>query len=148
MFNVVVRLVPNRAHAEDLLQEAFVKAFSSIDRFDGSRSFGAWLKRIVINTAISDLRRKETKMVEFDDFQHDVAEQDEEALPGLQPEQLHRAIKNLPNGARMVFTLYQIEHYKHQEIAEVLGCSISSSKNQYARARHLLREALKKEYYA
>jgi len=148
MFNVVVRLVPNRAHAEDLLQEAFVKAFSKIDRFDGSRSFGAWLKRIVINTAISDLRRKETKMVEFDDFQHDVAEQDEEALPGLQPEQLHKAIKNLPNGARMVFTLYQIEHYKHQEIAEVLGCSISSSKNQYARARHLLREALKKEYYA
>lgn len=148
MFNVVVRLVPNRAHAEDLLQEAFVKAFSSIERFDGSRSFGAWLKRIVINTAISDLRRKQTELVEFDDFQHDVAEEEQEALPGLQPEQLQKAIKGLPNGARTVFTLYQIENYKHQEIAELLGCSVSSSKNQYARARQLLRDALKKEYYA
>lgn len=147
MFNVILRFVPNRADAEDLLQESFVKAFKSIDRFDGQKSFGAWLKRIVINTAISELRRRKIEWVTFDQQNHDISEAPSPASE-ITPEQLHHAIKELPDGARTVFSLYQIEGYKHREIAEMLEVSESTSKAQYVRAKKLLKESLKHIQYA
>jgi len=147
MYNVLVRLVANKALAEELLQDAFVKAFTRIDQYDGKYSFGAWLKRIVINTGISELRKRKTDFVAFDPIKHDIAEEAEE-IPGLKPEHLQRAIQNLPDGTRTVFTLYQVEGYKHREIAELLNVSESASKVQYMRARTQLRESLKPEYYA
>lgn len=147
MFNVVLRFVPNRADAEDLLQESFVKAFKNIDQFDGQRSFGAWLKRIVINTSISELRKRKIEWVAFDDFKHDVSDETPEQVD-VSTEQLHYAIKKLPDGARTVFTLYQIEGYKHREIADLLEVTESTSKAQYVRAKKLLKESLKHLQYA
>lgn len=146
MFNVAMRLVPQREDAEDILQDAFIKAFTHIKTFDGSRTFGVWLKKIVLNTAITALKKRKLSFVEWDD-NLDAEGAQADAIPGLESGQLNDAVKRLPEGARVVFTLYLLEGYKHQEIAEILSISLSTSKSQYVRAKNMLREELKNTYY-
>lgn len=146
MFNVVMRLVPQREDAEDILQDAFIKAFTHIKKFDGSRTFGVWLKKIVLNTAISALKKRKLSFVEWDE-NTDAESAEVDSIPGLEPGQLHEAVKRLPEGARVVFTLHLLEGYKHQEVAEILDISLSTSKSQYIRAKKMLKEELQNTYY-
>ncbi len=147
MYNICMRMLGDQAAAEDALQEAFVNAFRKLHLFEGRSSFGAWLKRIVINKCLSQLNKKqlytepidERLMEHPDDHDHDGVELE------LVPEQIHDAIQSLPEGCRVVFTLYQLEGYDHQEIAQILGVSVSTSKSQYHRAKKLLRTRLSKE---
>ena len=142
MFNVAIRFFSNKMDAEDVVQESFIKVFQKIDEFNGHSSFGFWIKRIVINGCISEIRKKK---VFFEEIDEDVIEglTDEKIDSFIEPEKVHNAIKTLPEGARTIINLYALEGFKHKEIAEMLGISSSTSKTQFMRAKKLLLEKLK-----
>lgn len=124
--------------AEDILQEAFVKIFQSIDRFRGESSLPYWIKRIVVNTALNHQRSKLYlfPMVDITEM-HDQGNR-ANVLSDLSYEELLGMVQELPDGCRIIFNLYAIEGYKHQEIAKMLKISEGTSKSQYARAKMLL----------
>ncbi len=143
MFNTAYRITGNREEAEDMLQEAFTDCFTKIGSYRSESTFGAWLKTIVINRCISRLRRKEAELVLTDDFSmHETPEEmpEEVALPD--PSVIARAVEKLPDGYRVVFSLYLLEGYDHTEIAQILGISESTSKTQYSRAKEKLKKIL------
>lgn len=144
MYNTACRLMKREDHAADVLQEAFVKAFNQLDRFRGESTFGAWLKRIVVNTAINELKKKR----EFFESLNEVAEPVTETTPqqweGIGVEQVKEALLELAPGYRAVLSLYLLEGYDHKEISEVLGISVSTSLTQYSRGRKQLKERLEK----
>lgn len=147
MFNTALRICGNREEAEDVLQEAFLSAFKHIDSYREDATFGAWLKRIVVNKSITSLRKnqKETLMME------EVAEQEEESMSsgdevaGLSVERVKAALMDLPKGFRSVLSLYLFEGYDHKEISDILGITESTSKSQYKRAKDKLKIILKQE---
>ncbi|MBL4753183.1 MAG: sigma-70 family RNA polymerase sigma factor [Flavobacteriales bacterium] len=147
MYNVSTRIMSNHEDAQDVLQDAFLDAFKSLNKFRGDSSFGSWLKRIVVNKSINALKKKNKNgEVRFDDFHVSVVESNgvhsEEELD-YQPEMIQTAINRLPEGCRVVFTLYYLEGYKHKEIAKTLNVSVSTSKSQLNRAKKLLQKTLK-----
>jgi len=148
MFNISYRILGIQEVAEDVLQEAFVNAFQKIDSYQGKASFGAWLKKIVVNKAISHLRKQQLDMVELDDrmdLRDDEVVDDMDLI--MKVELIREAIQKLPNGFRVVFSLYLLEGYDHKEIAEILEISESTSKSQYNRAKKKLKEILREEVY-
>jgi RNA polymerase sigma factor (sigma-70 family) len=148
MFNICFRITGNQEVAEDVLQEAFVNAFKNIQSYQGKATFGAWLKKIVVNKAISYLRKQQLKLVELEDNLEPVLEDDTEDIGlAMKVETIREAIQKLPNGFRVVFSLYLLEGYDHREISEILGITESTSKSQYNRAKKKLREILKEEVY-
>lgn len=150
MYNSSYRILNHSAEAEDAMQEAFLSAFSAIHTYDPSIPFGSWLKRIVIHKAI-DQFRKNRKVIFQDDlgdiFSEETAENNQDdALHNEEKNEMisaiHEAICNLPDGYRIVFSLYHLEGYDHQEIAAITGISESASRSQLARARKQLKESL------
>ena len=147
MFNICLRMMNNREEAEDLLQEAFSEAFHQLENFRYESAFGAWLKRIIVNRCINALKRKKTELVLFDDFHsfdHSAAEKDgfEEDIQ-LTVKKIRAAVEKLPDGYRIVFSLYLFEGYDHAEISQIMGITESTSKSQYLRAKQKLKEILK-----
>lgn len=143
MFNVSYRITGSFDDAEDALQEAFISAFRNLDAYRGDATFGGWLKRIVVNKSINLLKqRKHEAIPENENW--DVAETvaEGEYMEGLSVEKVRDAIQQLPDGYRTVLSLYLLEGYDHQEIAEILGISESTSKSQLNRAKGKLREHL------
>lgn len=146
MYNRVIRMVADRHLAEDILQEVFMKVFHYLPSFKGDSSVGAWMKRIAINTTIEYLRsNRRIQYVETvpEAPGPDPATADDE--PRLSMHLIHEAIKQLPSGSRVVLSLFLLEGYQHQEIAEILGISESTSKTQYRRGRQLLQEILREQ---
>jgi RNA polymerase sigma-70 factor (ECF subfamily) len=139
MFAVCQRYTRSRFDAEDVLQEAFVKIFSQIHTFRFDCPLEAWMKRIMINTAISHLRKEKAYLdqADVDDYAEVVSEA-ETTVSGMEYQQLLTMVRELPPGCQSVFNLYAIEGYQHNEIAELLGISEGTSKSQYARAKQLL----------
>jgi RNA polymerase sigma-70 factor (ECF subfamily) len=149
MFNTAWRIVGDREEAEDVLQEAFVSAFRSLDFFRGDAPFGAWLKRIVVNKAISWLKRRKWERLPEDD-RWDVPEEStgsEDELFPVTVQQVRTAIESLPDGYRAVLSLYLLEGYDHAEIGEILGISESTSKSQFNRSKKRLKELLLSRSY-
>lgn len=147
MFALCLRYVKNRADAEDVLQEAFIKIYENIDAFRGESPLQYWIKSIVVNTALKHIR-KQKYLVELDEvnpYENLVADNPELTLSGFQMQQLLEMIHELPPGCQTVFNLYAIEGYQHNEIAELMGISEGTSKSQYSRARGLLQQKLNKE---
>lgn len=142
MYNVAYRLVHDEDEAEDVLQEAFISAFRSLDHYRGDSTFGAWLKRIVINKGINALKKRKMERLPEDDRFDVVEEEDEFEDYPLSVEKVKAAIERLPDGYRMVLSLYLIEGYDHGEIAEIMGISESTSKSQFNRSKKKLREIL------
>ncbi|MEN0003199.1 MAG: RNA polymerase sigma factor [Bacteroidota bacterium] len=145
MYHTVVRMVVQPSDAEDILQDTFVKVFQKLEAFKGESTLGAWIKRIAINTALSHIQKN--GRIRF----LQVQEQYDLAVPppsfeasSMDMRSIHQAIKQLPEGCRVVFNLYLLEGYQHQEIAQILHISESTSKSQYQRARRLLQQSLKK----
>lgn len=148
MFNICYRILGNQEVAEDVLQEAFVNAFQNIQSYQGRASFGAWLKKIVVNKAISFLRKQQLELVELEDHLEPVPDEESDDIGlAMKVETIREAIQKLPHGFRVVFSLYLLEGYDHKEISEILGISESTSKSQYNRAKKKLREILKEEVY-
>ena len=143
MYNVGYRITRSEADAEDVLQEAFVNAFRNLASYRGDSTFGAWLKRIVVNKALNFIQKRRHEPIPDDD-RWDVAEDEVviEYADDLTVERVKRAIDGLPDGYRTVLSLYLLEGYDHQEIAEIMGISESTSKSQLNRAKGRLREML------
>ncbi len=133
----------SRDLAQDMLQEAFVKVFRNLKQYKHKGSLEGWIRRIVTNTAI-DILRSQTRHLEM--IHGDVPDQqtakDNDALSALAAKDILNTIARLPQGARMIFNLYALEGYSHQEIAERLEISSGTSKSQYSRARYLLQQWL------
>lgn len=146
MFNICMRMCKSREDAEDVLQEAFSSAFRNLHTYAHEAAFGAWLKRIVVNRCIDHLNKKKEDWVECKD---DLQEADDETIDfsgiELQVQAVHKAIMTLPDGYRIVANLYLLEGYDHQEIADVLNISISTSKSQLLRAKKRIRNVLSTE---
>lgn len=144
MYNVSYRITGRQEDAEDALQEAFVSAFRNLHTYRRDATFGAWLKRIVVNKSINILKKKKHELLP-DDEQWDVADE-QPALDyykeELSVQRVKKAIEDLPDGYRTVLSLYLLEGYDHQEIAEIMGISESTSKSQLNRAKGKLREKL------
>jgi len=138
-------MMNNAEDARDMLQEGFIEAFNRLDSFRFESAFGAWLKRIVVNKCINALEKR--RIVFVDEEVPDPLPQDdmpdEEELR-LSVERVKLAMNQLPQGARMIFSLYLIEGYDHTEIAEILKISESTSKTQFMRARQMVRDILRK----
>lgn len=150
MFNTALRILNDTAEAEDVLQEAFLAAFTKIDHFKGDSTFGAWLKRIVVNKSINALQKRKASLVSLDEAPMEglgEQTQDNDEAPLWNVQQIMRAIESLPDGYRIVFSLYLLEGYDHREIAQILGITEGGSKSQYNRAKKKLREILKAQSY-
>lgn len=138
MFNVAMRLLTIREDAEDILQESFVEAFKKLHTFRFESTFGAWLKRIVINKSINHLKAKRLLLSSLEN-ERDVVEEDE--VMEMEPmgiEKVKIGLGQLPEGYRQIITLYLIEGYDHAEIGEIMGITTSTSKSQYHRAKKKL----------
>ena len=139
----------NLEDAEDMLQEAFSEAFITLDRFRFESTFGTWLKRIVVNKCINEIKRKKTDLKFSDEMEHyeeNYIEEDQ-GLSNLNIDLVKAAMNELPNGSRVIFQLYLLEGYDHREIAQILGVSESNSKSQYMRAKNKIKEILKDRIY-
>jgi len=147
MFNTSLRIVNNTSDAEDVLQESFASAFRFLDRFDYSSTFGAWLKRIVVNKSINALRARKFAFAEIEEVSLNESpepEEFDEDSVRLKVEEIRNAMKLLPNGYRAVLSLYLFEGYDHEEISEILNISTSTVRTQYHRARQKLLQLLNK----
>ena len=138
MYNIGVRLLGNTDDAADITQETFIDVFSKIEQFQGKSTIGAWIKQIMINKSINHLNRREIhfSLDENEQIEQEVAPDDDREQLMYQ---LIDSIATLPEGCRVIFTLYYFEGYDHLEIATILGISKSTSKSQLSRAKTLLR---------
>ena len=144
MYNICYRMTGLQEEAEDMLQESFSYAFSKLGYFRFESSFGAWLKRIVVNTCINHLKKRKVDLVYTE--QHNDPPPDNDYVDydeiKFKVEQVNKAVDKLPEGYRIVFSLYLLEGYDHKEIAEILGVSESTSKSQFLRAKQKIKEIL------
>lgn len=135
----------DKALAEDMVQEAFVRAWNKLHLFKGESKFGTWLHRLTVNVVLSDRRIRVKRVQREQEFSDDIERVqvgDRDVFAGLRKD-LEAAISGLPERARTVLILYDIEGYKHNEIAKMTGMAVGSSKAQLHRARKLVREVLK-----
>jgi RNA polymerase sigma factor (sigma-70 family) len=143
MYNLAYRILNNREDAEDILQESFVECFRNLASFRFESTFGAWLKKIIINRSINHIRKKKIDLTLCETLPQVIYEEDEEIV--YETEKIFKGIEMLPDGYRVILTLYLLEGYDHSEISQILGISESTSKSQYSRAREKLRNILLKK---
>ncbi len=144
MLGVCCRYARNKADAEDILQDAFIKVFAKIKQYKGVGSFEGWIRKIVVNTALKKytLTRysRETTVVEIPENNQSLS--DPAAYAHLSEKDLLALINNLPDGYRIIFNLYVMEGYPHEEIAELLGIQPGTSRSQLVKARLLLQKQI------
>ena len=140
MYTIAYRMAGEHDLAADILQEAFIKVFRSLGKFRQESTLGAWIKTIVVRTAISKLK----KQPKFDELP--AVERPTQIDWGdyLEAEYLEKAIKMLPDGYRTVFVLIEVEGYAHKEVAQLLGISVGTSKSQLYYAKKKLRQIISK----
>jgi len=139
-------MMNNTEEAKDMLQEGFVEAFRRLESFRFESTFGAWLKKIVINKCINALEKRRIVWVDEEVADSQIADAtsesiDEEELK-LSVERVKKAMSQIPEGARVIFSLFLFEGYNHAEISEILHISESTSKTQFMRARLMVKEIL------
>ncbi|CAM4186864.1 RNA polymerase sigma-70 factor, ECF subfamily [Pedobacter westerhofensis] len=144
MYSAALRIVNHEAEAEDVLQEAFLDAFTRIGDFRGDTTFGLWLKQIIINKSINCLRKRRAEFVSIDGME--IAEQKTDDHQELEwkVEEVKAAVRRLPDGYRVVLTLYLFEGYDHEEISHILKISEVTSRSQLMRAKMKLKNMLEK----
>ena len=144
MYNVGYRIVNSEEEAQDVLQEAFISAFRNLKHYRGDSTFGAWLKKIVVNKAINQVKKRKMERLPEDerwDLREEESTDDLDDFP-FTVETVKNAITRLPDGYRMVLSLYLLEGYDHGEIAGILGITESTSKSQFNRSKKKLKELL------
>ena len=148
MFNVCYRMMNNREEAEDMLQETFTQAFMKLDSFRYESAFGAWLKRIAINTCINAKNKRKVELTFMDEMHHldqPVQQENEDEEVQLTVAGITKAMEKLPEGGRIIFSLYLLEGYDHGEISQILNISESTSKSQFMRAKRRILEILNEQ---
>ena len=144
MYCVAARFLNNSEDAEDVLQDAFIKAFQKIHQFSGEVTFGAWLKRIVINTCIDHLKSKKMQFVELKDYQMQVVEDENWSVSELVSlDEVKMAMEQLPEKYRYVVKLYLVEGYDHAEISQILNLTQTASRTRLLRGKAHLKRLLK-----
>lgn len=143
MYCVAMRFVKNSADAEDITQEAFIRAFQKIEQFEGNVAFGAWLKRIVVNRSIDFLKARKQHFVELQEHRLSIAEEDDWNIEQeVRAEAVKAAIDDLPDKYRFVVQLYLVEGYDHQEISEILDLRETTCRTRLMRGKTYLKELL------
>lgn len=143
MFNICRRMMGNEEEAKDVLQDAFISAFTRLNTFKRDSTFGAWLKRIVINHCINALNKKRIHFEEIDDrIDLSFEENENTDYSKIGAERILKAIDKISDGCKTVLNLYLFEGYDHKEIAGILNISESTSKAQYSKARKKIRNLL------
>jgi RNA polymerase sigma-70 factor (ECF subfamily) len=152
MSSVCRRYIPDRDESQDIVQMGFIKVFSNIEKYNGEGSFEGWMRRIMSNTAIDHIRKQKKIFVSIDAKEYDwLAEQEnEEAAWNVtlvnETERVMKEVSNLSPAYRLVFNMYVIEDYSHNEISEILGISVGTSKSNLSKAkRNLLKNLVKLE---
>jgi RNA polymerase sigma-70 factor, ECF subfamily len=148
VFSLCLRMIGNPTEAEDLTQEAFLQLFRKISTFRGESAFSTWLHRLAVNVVLMHLRKKGLNQISLDETENsqgepikrDYGDDDRRLVGSIDRIGLNRAISELPPGYRTVFILHDVEGYEHNEIAEIMNCSIGNSKSQLHKARLKLRE--------
>ena len=152
IYSLCLRMVGNVAEAEDLTQEAFLQLHRKIATFRGDSAFSTWLHRLAINVVLMHLRKKGLPEVSLEETMEpqqedgpkkDIGTRDNTLAGSIDRVNLERAVESLPPGYRIIFVLHDVEGYEHNEIAEMMGCSIGNSKSQLHKARMKLRDLLK-----
>jgi RNA polymerase sigma-70 factor (ECF subfamily) len=148
MFRVLLRFARDKGEAEDMLQDGFVRVFRDLNQFRGDGAFGGWIRRIMINTALSHLRRQKDFLRDTADFSpfENKMRLEEDFSSAIDAESLMKQLQKLPPGYRAVFNLYAVDGFTHEEIAEQLGITIGTSKSQLFKAREYLKKMLDKSY--
>ncbi|MEM9918527.1 MAG: sigma-70 family RNA polymerase sigma factor [Bacteroidota bacterium] len=146
MYNLCLRMLRNELDAEDVLQHSFIDIFSKLNTFRFQSSIGAWIKRIVVNNCINFLKKKRLKFDELKDNLGHVSDTEDDASSRYSVAAIQDALLLLPDGYRVVFSLYCMEGYDHQEISEILGVSVATSKSQYSRAKQKMRQLLSQSH--
>ena len=142
MYNLAYRILNNREDAEDILQEAFVECFRNLDSFRFESTFGAWLKKIIVNKCLNHIKKKKIDLTLCETLPTTIYEEEEEVI--YETRKIFKSIELLPDGYRIILTLYLLEGYDHSEISQILGISESTSKSQYSRAKEKLKNILSK----
>ena len=147
MLAVCLRYVNDKETARDLMQDGFIKVFTSIDTYTGSGAFEGWLRKIFVNCALEYLRRSDV-LRESTDFDNtaELVQPDSNAISDLSAAELMQLVRDLPAGFRTVFNMFAVEGYSHKEISEVLGITESTSRSQYTRAKQWLQKKIKELY--
>jgi RNA polymerase sigma-70 factor, ECF subfamily len=148
VYSLCLRMIGNPTEAEDLTQEAFLQLFRKISTFRGESAFSTWLHRLAVNVVLMHLRKKGLNQISLDETENsqgeaikrDYGDDDRRLVGSIDRIGLTRAIGELPPGYRTVFILHDVEGYEHNEIAEIMSCSIGNSKSQLHKARLKLRE--------
>jgi len=138
-------MLKNDMDAEDVLQNSFVTVFRKLESFRYDSTIGAWIKRIMINNCINFLKKRRLRIVELtENVNHKSILPDchEDSCRGLKTSDVNNALMRLPDGYRVVFSLYLLEGYDHKEIASILEISEATSKSQYSRAKKKMKEIL------
>lgn len=149
MFTIALRYVKDTYEAEDVMQDAFIKAFKKIDTYKEEVAFGAWLKRIVINQSIDWLKKKKLTVISMNEEITSITEEsDWEVASGITYESIVGCIEKLSEKYRIVLTLYLLEGYDHTEIGQILGISEATSRTHLMRGKKQVQEQLKTSYYA
>lgn len=142
MYNTSLRIVNDSMEAEDIMQESFLSAFEKIDTYSGTVSFGAWLKKIVINRSLDMLSKRKGIFEDIDHYTGIRDESDDDVMRkeemDVKVEEIREAIERLPDGYRIILSLYLLEGYDHDEIAEIMGITSSTSRSQLSRAKQKL----------
>ena len=152
VYSLCLRMTGNTAEAEDLTQEAFLQLYRKIATFRGESAFSTWLHRLAVNVVLMHLRKKGLAAVSLEESlepqqedgpKKDIGARDKVLAGAIDRVNLARAIESLPRGYRLIFVLHDVEGYEHNEIAEMIGCSIGNSKSQLHKARMKLRDILR-----
>lgn len=142
LFTIALRYVPDHAHAQDVMQDSFVKILTRIDQFKGTGSFEGWMSRVVVSTALNRLDRKWMRREVSTEALYLDKVVEPYVIDQLATEDIMRYIASLPEGYRHVFNLYAIEGYRHREIAQMLRITEVTSRSYYSRARKMLQAIL------
>jgi RNA polymerase sigma-70 factor (ECF subfamily) len=146
IFNLIYRHTYNSDVAEDLLQDTFVKVFTNLHTLQRNDTFGGWLYRIATNTCYSYLRGKKTqlqKTISLSEVEGTIEEKIDDSEGRMMRKPLEEAIQSLPHRLKSIFLLHDVQGFKHEEIKQILGCSVGTSKSQLFKARMKIREYLK-----
>ncbi|HOZ29603.1 MAG TPA: RNA polymerase sigma factor [Bacteroidales bacterium] len=146
VYGICLRYTKDKAEAEDLMQECFIKLLSKIGEYEFKGSFEGWLRRLTVNNAINYIRSKKVNILSEDVSEYEMSnhEMDSNVISKMSAGEIVNVINQLPDGYRMVFNLHVIEGYKHTEIAELLGISDITCRTQYKKAREALMALIKK----
>ncbi len=144
MYNICLMYADDDASASDILQDGFIKVFRNLKKFNFQGSFEGWIRRIIVNTALEQFRKKKRETEFLDTYGEHSTNIIDEILEKINAKEIINLVNDLPAKASMVLKLYAIEGYKHNEIADLMGISEGTSKSQLNRARHLLKESIDK----